>query len=366
MRAAGLLYGNDLHYLDHLAPLCSLLEIPLFVTEESIKDLCQDYYQNLEAVYKNYHVIADELTRSFDVLFHCSARPFFDQIFFLAQKLYNKKMHTIWCPHGNSDKGWSLYFMEALKHEVYALLYGDKMIDFLREKNVLRAIKNYAIIGNYRKLYFDLHKPFYDRVLQKKISSRLQKNTLNILYAPTWNDGENSSSFFDAFPLLAKNLPDDFSLIVKLHPNLRKQNSKEIEKELYKYEDHSRILFLEDFPAIYPLLAFTDIYLGDASSIGYDFLFFNKPMFFLNQNLKNPISDPGAFLYRCGVVIEKNQYLDTFKIINAFLPSDEKFYEEIRKKIELYTFKPIKSKSELKSTVEELYQSLPDRDLNFF
>src|SRR5438105_1920604 len=42
------------------------------------------------------------------------------------------------------------------------------------------------------------------------------------------------------------------------------------------------LLFITDFPLIYPLLAKTDIYLGDVSSIGYDFLFFQKPMFFFN------------------------------------------------------------------------------------
>ena len=31
---AGLIYGPDLHHLDHLAPICSLMNIPLIVTEK--------------------------------------------------------------------------------------------------------------------------------------------------------------------------------------------------------------------------------------------------------------------------------------------------------------------------------------------
>ena len=34
---SGLIYQDFLNYLDHLAPFCSLLNIPLVVTEKTIK-----------------------------------------------------------------------------------------------------------------------------------------------------------------------------------------------------------------------------------------------------------------------------------------------------------------------------------------
>ena len=48
MRLASLIYGADLHHLDHLAPLSAMLGIPLLVTEESIAALAKKYYPHLK------------------------------------------------------------------------------------------------------------------------------------------------------------------------------------------------------------------------------------------------------------------------------------------------------------------------------
>ncbi len=57
---------------------------------------------------------------------------------------------------------------------------------------------------------------------------------------------------------------------------------------------HKNVVLIEDFPLVYPLLAATDIYLGDVSSIGYDFLMFNRPMF-LSNKLQQMLLTDGAF-----------------------------------------------------------------------
>lgn len=90
--------------------------------------------------------------------------------------------------------------------------------------------------------------------------------------------------------------------------------------------------FLKAFPSIYPLLEYTDVFVGDMSSIGYDFLTFNKPMFFLN-----PCENKEAFLFQCGVEIKPNQYHDLYDIMKKEL-SKKDFFSPIRKKVYSYSF----------------------------
>lgn len=365
-RAAGLIYGPESHYLDHLAPLCSLLNIPLLVTEEAIFESAKAFYPGLTVQYFDYPTITESLVKNFEIIFHCSIRDLFDEIFFFAQKLGNKKIHTIWCPHGNSDKGHTIFYMEALRNEEVALVYGHKMIDFLKEKGAFDNLKAYVQVGNYRLTYYEAHKLFYDNLIKDKIVRKLPVRKKNIFYAPTWNDYEKSSSFYDAITTLIEKLPEAYNLIIKLHSNLKQQDPFGVEKLLMNYEDRNQVLFLDDFPAIYPILDFVDIYIGDASSIGYDFLHFNKPLLLLNQNNRDVHKDPGLYLFKCGIEIRKDQYHDIYKILSAYLPSDVSYFSEVRKKVYKYTFGDSKSASVLKKEIEALYKVFPDKDLNFY
>src|SRR5579872_528487 len=161
-KAAGLLYGPELHHLDHLAVVCLLMEIPLIVTEEEIEVLARKYYPQLEVRYCNYLTLPESLVKEYEIIFYCIARDIFQEIFFFAQKLLNKKIHTIWCPHGNSDKGSSTFFMEGLLKEEVALLYGKKMVDFLIRKHVYEQLKAHVITGNIRYSFYQREKGFYE------------------------------------------------------------------------------------------------------------------------------------------------------------------------------------------------------------
>ena len=365
-RVAAMIYGSENHYIDHLAPLCSLLDIPLIVTEQESYDLLSIFYKNLTVIIKEPFSIASYIAENYDIIFCCTARALFDEIFFFQQTLLNKKIHTIWCPHGNSDKGHSSLFMEGLKGESAALVYGQKMIDFFKEKKILDTLKRVATVGNYRKRYFLHHKPFYDDLVKTKIQKRLAVKKKNILFAPTWYDIEKSSSCFDILPILIDKLPEDFNLIIKLHPNIYLQEPSKVEKLKLEIEERSEILLLEDFPPIYPILDFIDIYLGDASSIGYDFITLNKPMFLLNQNARDSQKDPGMYLFRCAVEIKKDQYHDIFKIIKAYLPSDRSYFTDVRKEVERYTFDEDLPLEEWKKNIFQLFSTFPDEEINFF
>jgi teichoic acid glycerol-phosphate primase len=350
---AGLIYGPALHHLDHLAPLCSFLQIPLVVTEEKLYRLGKRYYPNLDIILFDYLAIADYLVSHFDIILYSMPRDLFDEVFFLSQQLLQKRVHAIWCPHGNSDKGESIFYMEALKKEVAALVYGKQMIEFFKRKGVYDQLRGSVITGNFRREYYLENRAFYDQISEEEIVRKLPPADKTLLYAPTWRDYEQSTSFFEAGNPLIETLPQGHNLIIKLHPNLAQQEEFVIEEFIRKYEEKENVLFLLEFTPIYSLLNLVDLYIGDMSSIGYDFLCFNKPMFFLNQNLRD------SYLFRCGVEIRPEDYGRIHEKIAHYFQYELRDFSSIRKEVQEYAFghpKPLKT---LKSEILHLCATLP-------
>jgi teichoic acid glycerol-phosphate primase len=335
--AAGLIYGNKEHYLDHLAPLCSLLEIPLLISDQNIANLAKNFYPNIKIINKGFKNFNFHVIENYNLIIYCTTRPFFEDQFFIPLSSLNKKIDTIWCPHGNSDKGWHSYHMEALCSEQTVLLYGKKMTDFLTKKNVLKKINKKKTVGNYRYIYFQKNKKFYQKLLREKIYSHLNPNNKTILYAPTWNDYENSSSFDLLQDTLIKKLPSDYNLIIKLHPNTSLKLDYKLYELIGKCEKNPNIILLSDFPSIYPLLNISDIYIGDKSSIGYDFLKFNRPMFFINISDQDE-KDPSIFLFQSGITLSKDDITKIYDIIKSNLQHDNKLFKSVRKNLYNYVF----------------------------
>lgn len=298
MKYAGLIYDDSRHYIDHLGPFCALMGWPLIVCEDSVADLALRYYPDLNIIKKDS--LRTELPPN---IVSCESRPLI-QAAFPGQQFKN-----IWLPHGNSDKGWNSPFFEALQEEDLALVYGQKMIDFMHSKKVYpRTFK----IGNFRWQYFIKHRDFY-----KKINPISQSKS-QFLYAPTWDD---DCSLWESLPHLAKNLPNNSHLIVKFHPNTLCKFEVELEILMGRYAKHKNIIFVPEFPPIYPLLDVCHGYIGDMSSIGYDYLTFDRPLFFLNAKANH-------YLSRCGTAITAEQF--KFSTIDRL--------SKVRKEAYNYTF----------------------------
>lgn len=319
---AGLIFDDSRHYIDHLAPFCVLQGWPLIVCEGSVADLARRYYPDLEIIEINRW----DLNLP-SVIVACSPRGLIESAF-----PADPSRQILWLPHGNSDKGWKTSIFEPLQGET-ALVYGQKMIDFIKQNKVSPQIIR---IGNFRLHYWLRHRLFYETLLEQEMS--LPKGRKTYLYAPTWNDGEGNGSFWEMFPLLSAALPEDCNLIVKIHPNTQAKFAPEIERLIGQYAKRSNIFFLLEFPPIYPLLNLCDAYIGDMSSIGYDFLYWKRPMYFLvyrrdgeSINQANQGADRSQFLYRCGIEIVPEQIDSIFK-----QRSDER--KEIQAQVYAYTF----------------------------
>jgi hypothetical protein len=273
-------------YLDHLGVLCALLEIPLIVTEERTYTLGKEFYPQLDIVLKEPIDLSLHTLSQFDAIIE-SGHFWAMELVPLIELLFGKKLRVVYCPHGNSDKGHSATL--AYPKDI-SLVYGKQMLDLIQPTQILNGT---VITGNFRYQFYRQHQQFYDAFIPPK------KRPL-LLYAPTWPNQENPSNFFEMCERVIEELQTDFDLIVKLHPFLEELYPAQTYALMSRYEN----FFLTDFPPIYPLLNACDAYLGDFSSIGYDFLPFDKPMFFLQENR-------GA-LKECGIVIPSASSLLNF------------------------------------------------------
>lgn len=247
MKRCGFLYGDDVHYLDHIAPLCALLQIPLFVTNDHILKLAHTLYPELKV---KELPSCEYILKEFDFIFSCLPKALLNPLFFLEEFKLNKKLHSIWVPHGQSDKD----NLSGLKDETHVLTYGKKMSSILNAKKIKAK---QILCGNYRAYYFEKHKTFYNTIFPK------EKKT-STLFAPSWDEKDIRKQL----TTLLENQPKDSSLFVKLHPNTIKKGSM-----LDVEEKFPKITFLT-LPTIYPILSKMTNCTSTISSISYDWLYF--------------------------------------------------------------------------------------------
>jgi teichoic acid glycerol-phosphate primase len=355
MKLTGSIYHFFPGYLDHITPLCSLLDIPVVVTEKKFVDLINKFYPKVNVfLHEDYLTYCPFLLKKYEIIFSCQML-YSDLTTQTLLQMRSNNYLIVWLPHGHSDKGHQSKIFEPLKEEKVTLIYGQKMLDTFKEQGVLDKIKNKIVIGNFRKHYYTKNKAFYKKIVEKEIKTKLTLGKKIILYAPTWEDYEKNGSYKEAIYYLLEQLPDDFILLVKPHHNTYLKHNAEIIRLRSKYEGKN-CLFIEDFPSIYPLLDLSDIYLGDMSSIGYDFLSFNKPMFFFNTNNRDIQQDPGLYLFRTGVEIKPDSFADIYSIINKEIAFDQKF-KSIRKKVYDYTFGRLVDFKELKKTIMSIHKN---------
>jgi hypothetical protein len=289
------------------------------------------------------------LAEEFDVIFETGK--------FWAQDLkgslelfYQKKMRFVFCPHGNSDKGHSI---EELISQDISLVYGDHLLNLLKHNGSLQKIRHVVRTGNYRLPYYLRHKSFYDALAEGEVFSRFSQAKPFALYAPTWSNKENPTSFFSAMDILVEQLASDFNLLIKVHPLLLERHPAQVIALMSRYEKCPSALFLQDFPPIYPLLDKSALYIGDYSSIGYDFLVYDKPLFFLLSKKSLDYESP---LNQCGCVLFPEDLPRIKQKIAEAFPDP---YASMRQKTYRYAFGADKSFEDLRADIGKTIRCEP-------
>lgn len=352
-KSVGLNPAGQFHLTDHLAPMSVIMGMPLIFLEEFDYNLGKKYYPELDAQLVDFLDFNPEyLITRYDVLFmsHLWKRQDFREKYAPLEAKYKKQLRVVHCPHGYSDK--TFYLCECASEDI-TLVYGQQMLDVMKQEGTYQNLHGYVMSGNYRYTYYKQHRAFFDTLFQNEVLSHFAKKKPIILYAPTWQDSDNSTSYFLCVEKLLDELPDDYNMIVKLHPCLELNDTGEFYRIIGKYEKKGNVFFLKDFPLVFPVLAHADLFIGDMSAVGYDFLAFNKPMFFLNMNQRNSTSKP--YLYRCGTEIQPQQLAQVYFIIAQELPRDQEKFGKIRQETFKYTFGEERSFSDIKRDIIKCY-----------
>ncbi|KIC70882.1 CDP-glycerol glycerophosphotransferase family protein [Candidatus Protochlamydia amoebophila] len=349
----GLNPNSYVHLTEHLAPLCVAMGMPLLLTDEKHAINSQKLYPQLKILLHDWEDVTPRyLIENFDVFFQ--SEPWHRHDFYAKfqglEKAFQKEVRNVHCPHGFSDK---IFWLEKSVWEDIVLIYGQNMLDLFKDFKILNHLNVAPRTGNYRYLYYKMFQTHFDSIAEELVWGRFKKKQTTILYAPTCHDQDHTTSFMHAQAIF-ENLPEDYNLLVKIHPALEETDGPALYQMIGKYEKKENIIFVQDFPVIYPLLARSDIYLGDMSSIGYDFLTFNRPMFFLNQRKRDVQQDRNLFLYRCGFEIQPHNYTQFYQILEKELCFDQARYDQIRQDTYQYTFGEEVSFDHLK---ERIYQA---------
>lgn len=345
---------TDSRLLDHIAPISYLMKMPLLILEEKNLELVKKYYPMVEVQFiPNVELSYEKLARDYDLFFQCT---FWEEnpIAFFAE-LMHKKVRFVYCPHGNSDKGHISPLLEKISNQDIVWIYGEHMIDRLKKQNLYDKISYKILSGNYRLSFYEQHKKFYDEIVQKEIFSQLKPNLPTILYAPTWNDREKNSSFYTFGKRIAASLPPHFNLILKTHPLLEEHDPGLYYQTISAFENKPNVILLDEFPLIYPLLQRTDILISDFSSVGYDFLAYQRPMFFCSHSSSMYPSHPSLFLHRCGIEIPKDS-ANIFSFIEKNLVERERF-SKLQEEMFTFAFGKQKSFSQIREEMYALFHS---------
>ncbi len=327
------------HFTDHLAAIAVVMGVPLVFTDvDHYEQSLRQYPELIVQLHDWAEFTPSFIVENYDVLF-ISEMWNRDQLrakFHSYEAQFGKTLRVVHCPHGFSDKGF--WFEHCLEQDV-TLVYGQNMLDLLSARRPDAALERYVLTGNLRYQYYLKHQAHFDKVVATEVFSRFGRQQPTIIYAPTWRDNEDSTSFFKAAEPLLSELPNDFNLLVKLHPNLEHDHDHMVDvyETISKYELKPNIVFLSEFPLIYPLLAACDIYIGDRSAVGYDFLAFNRPMFFLNESGRHEKKDR-ELLYSCGQVLDPGEYSRFYKVLEEVLPKDKELFSKVREETYQYTF----------------------------
>ncbi len=322
----------SLHHLDHLAVIGYIIDAPMVCDAELLYQTTKKYYPQVKPIYIHFHQqILDHIALNYRRVFF-SVAPYRIDLSPLIEAFYGKKMEFWYCPHGNSDKRLNHFEMQE-----HAFIYGDQMEERLINGGHMPYMKSYLRTGNVRVSFYHKFKSFYDDLVEKEVFAKFAKAQTTYLYAPTWQDCEYSSSLFDASIPLLDELPDSINLIVKMHPWLEQNQPGHVKLIQEKYKDRPNIVILCQYPLVLPILERTDLYIGDFSSIGYDFLRYDRPMFFFDSEKRLHLRENDSQLHSCGTVIPTDQYMQAFQFIDKHLKQQETLSEK-RKALYHYAF----------------------------
>jgi CDP-Glycerol:Poly(glycerophosphate) glycerophosphotransferase len=252
--------------------------------------------------------------------------------------------------HGMSDKPFT--YERDFHDYLLCLCVGQRQVDRLLKTPCNQSMK-WELIGY----------PKFDNPLTGNPLFENDKKT--IIYCPTWRK-ENISSieiFLNHLDVIEQ-LVKDYNLIVKPHPNIfnpdRQFYDQNIVDRLYRLSKVRLILSGN----VMPWFAQADLFVGDISAAGYEWLYFNKPMVFLNPQpgILQASSDVASttYLWQCGDVCNDMQQLKV--LVDENLKCDR--YQAMRESLLSYSVFNPRDNGATQRGIEAIQHLLYEQDKN--
>lgn len=310
-----------------------------------------DYFQK-DGVHKNFLVVRNldpesELSNEYSDYKHlftidCNLDAY-DLVLtptFLRDHEWPNKKNAVQIFHGMSDKPFT--YERDFNNYLLCLCAGQRQLDRLLRNSLNRNMR-WVKIGY----------PKFDRPLTPPRIFNNDKKTL--IYCPTWRKGGISSIelFLDNIDVLDEIL-EAYNLIVKPHPNIFNRDRQFFDQRIINRLRQVPGIKLVRSGNVMPLFARSDLYVGDISASGYEWLYFNRPMIFLNPDYRMlmPSTDFNSttYLWQCGDVCDDIRQLKG--MIDRNFQNDR--YRDIRETILQYSVFNPRNNSATKRGIEQI------------
>jgi CDP-glycerol glycerophosphotransferase (TagB/SpsB family) len=242
---------------------------------------------------------------------------------FLRAHERSERTRAVQIFHGMSDKPFT--YERDFSNYLLCLCTGQRQVDRLLQYEHNHRMR-WAIIGY----------PKFDHLLTAQRFFNNEKKT--VIYCPTWRKEHLSSiDVFLRAPDVIARLVEAYNLIVKPHPNTFNSAREFYDREIVEQLEHIPGITLVRSGNVMPWFAQSDLYVGDISASGYEWLYFDRPMVFLNPQpgVLHPSADVTSptYLWRCGTVCDDMDSLQA--TIDKSLHSNP--YHDVRETVLAYS-----------------------------
>ncbi len=235
--------------------------------------------------------------------------------------------------HGTSDKSYD-FQKTVLEYDLF-FIPGSEAYERYKKRGLLK--KGTGSLVGYPKL---------DKVFRGELArdTELEKLGLSVknktvLYAPTWVDRAGNSSWKKFRKVFSKNrIPHNLNVIIKLHPNLKRYREAEVEELKSALENRENLVVFDALPDIVPLMAASDLLVGDVSAVTREFLAFRRPFVFLSNKPSWLRNRNKKKLWECGEVVTNPDML--WKTVADILQESNRFQAAIEKHLKKTFYLP--------------------------
>jgi hypothetical protein len=340
----GLALAWEPHQVEHLAPWCEALGFPMLLPEQPDLASAARVYPGVAVERLAGWTMPQTIGQLRAAVRKRGARVVLYSDLFgrnALRALFGGRRdapRVAYVPHGFSEKrqDWA----RGTAFQDIAVLYGQHAFDQLVALGVAPYLHHFLVSGNLRRAYHARHAAWFGSLLEP-LGLAGARPGRTLLYAPTWQDAIGSSSFFRAFAGFVGALPADWRLIVKLHPHLERY--AQALDELAVLTRGRDVHLVRASPLTYPFLELADAYVGDMSSLAYDYLAYGRPMFFTNGKAGEASDAAGSRLFACGTVIAQERVGDLYRIVDDAWATDGERFGEARAALDRYTHAPERS-----------------------